>query len=435
MKVTPILSIMEYDGVLVDPDTWLENIVIAKRESARLREEILDTVIETLDKREFENTFQVAEALSIPVKTKKLKAELESISYPFGKTWIRNTFNVNSYKQILKLLFMLGIYLPDTDAKTLAKVEADHEIINKLLTYREHKKRLTTYAETFLTHIDETTGRIHTTFTQLRHTGRLASSGPNLQNIPAEEGYRKSFVAREGYKIITADYNQAELRYMGAISKEPEIINAYINNEDLHKKTATFLFNKDIEYITKDERQHGKNMNFGTIYLISPWGMRRNWGIPLETGKEFLTNYFKGYPVLNIFLKQLGDAVCENYYSTTLLGRKRFFEKKQFYVDHMERDKHMSAMRREGVNHSVQGGSVDVVKIAMKYIFYDSPWTHDELRILLQEHDEIVLEVKEDIAEDAGRYVVACMEDAEEPFLGDIPAKVDIIIKDHWSKG
>ncbi len=302
-------------------------------------------------------------------------------------------------------------------------------------TYREHKKRLTTYAETFLTHIDKTTGRIHTNFTQLRHTGRLASSGPNLQNIPALEGYRKAFRAREGYKIITADYNQAELRYMGAMSKEPEIINAYINNEDLHKKTATFLFNKDIEDISKDERQHGKNMNFGTIYLISPWGMRRNWGIPLETGKEFLRKYFKGYPILNIFLKQLGDMVCENYYSTTLLGRKRFFEKKEYYVDYIEREKHMSAIRREGVNHSVQGGSADIVKIAMKHIFYDNPWTHDEVRILLQEHDEIVVEAKDDIAEDVGRYVIACMEDAEKPFLGDIPAKVDIIIKDHWSKG
>ena len=435
MKVTPILSIMEYDGVLVDPDLWLENVIIARKESARLKEEILDTVIETLDKTKFENTFEVAEALSIPVKTKKLRAELESIAYSFGKDWVRNNFNINSPFQIKRLFFMLGIYLPDTNAKTLEKLEEDHEIINKLLIYREHKKRLTTYGEKFLEHIDKTTGRIHTNFTQLRHTGRLASSGPNLQNIPADENYRKSFIARDGYKIITADYNQAELRLMGAISKEPEIINAYINNEDLHKKTATFLFNKDIENITKDERQHGKNMNFGTIYLISPWGMNRNWGIPIETGKEFLRDYFKGYPVLNIFLKQLGDIVCENYYSTTMLGRKRFFEKIEFFVDNNEREKHMSKIRREGVNQMIQGGSADVVKIAMKHIFYDNPWTHDEARILLQEHDEIVVEAREDIADDVGRYIIACMEDAEEPFLGDIPAKVDIIIRDHWSKG
>jgi len=435
MKVTPILAKMEYDGVLVDKDLWLENIVIAKKESTRLREEILDTVINTLDKMEFENTFKVAEALVIPVKTKKLRLELESIAYPFGKTWVRNNFNVNSPYQLLKLFFMLGIYLPDTDAKTLEKVEEDHEIIKKVLIYREHKKRLTTYGESFITHIDKTTGRIHTNFTQLKHTGRLGSSGPNLQNIPVLEGYRKSFIARKGYKIITADYNQAELRYMGAISKETEIINAYINNEDLHKKTGGFLFNKSIEDVSKDERQHGKNINFGTIYLITPWGMRRNWGIPLETGEEFLRNFFKGYPILDIFLKQLGDIVCENYYSTTLLGRKRFFEKKQFYVDHIERDKHLSAMRREGVNHSVQGGSADIIKIAMCGIFYTSPWTYDELRILLQEHDELVLEVKDEIAEEAGEFIINCMEEAERPFLGEIPARVDIIIKDHWSKG
>ena len=119
MKVTPILAMMEYDGVLVDKDLWLENIVIAKKESARLEEEILDTVINTLDRVEFKNTFEVSEALSIPVKTKKLRLELESIAYPFGKTWVRNNFNVNSPYQLKKLFFMLGIYLPDTDAKTL----------------------------------------------------------------------------------------------------------------------------------------------------------------------------------------------------------------------------------------------------------------------------------------------------------------------------
>jgi DNA polymerase I-like protein with 3'-5' exonuclease and polymerase domains len=176
-------------------------------------------------------------------------------------------------------------------------------------------------------------------------------------------------------------------------------------------------------------------MNFGTIYLITPWGMRRNWGIPLETGKEFLRNYFKGYPVLNIFLKKLGDMVCENYYSTTLLGRKRFFEKQQFYVDHIEREKDMSSMRREGVNHSVQGGSADIVKIAMKDIFYDNLWEHDDMRILLQEHDEIVVEAENSIAGDVATFVKVRMENAEKPFLGDIPAKVDVIIRDHWSKG
>jgi len=435
MKVTPILAMMEYDGVLVDKDLWLENIVMAKKESARLKEEILDTVINTLDKVEFKDTFEVSEALSIPVKTKKLRLELESLSYPFGKTWVRNNFNVNSPYQLKKLFFMLGIYLPNTDAKTLKGVEENHEIINKVLIYREHKKRLTTYGESFITHIDKTTGRIHTNFTQLKHTGRLGSSGPNLQNIPVEEGYRKSFIAREGYKIITADYNQAELRLMGAISKEPEIINAYKNNEDLHKKTATFLFKKDIKDITPKERQHGKNMNFGTIYLISPWGMNKNWGIPIEQGKQFLKDYFGGYPILNVFLKQLGDMVCENYYSTTKLGRKRFFENIKFFSDNIERDKHLSAIRREGVNHVIQGGSVDIVKGAMKDIFYNNPWTHDELRILLQEHDELVLEAKDEIVEKAGEFVINCMEDAERPFLGEIPAKVDIVIKDHWSKG
>jgi len=183
--------------------------------------------------------------------------------------------------------------------------------------------------KTFLSYINKNTGKIHCEFNQIgTATGRFSSDSPNMQNIPADQEYRKAFIASPGCKIITADYSQAELRLMGAVSGEPEIIHAYVNDQDLHKKTATFLFDVDIDNVTKEQRQKGKNLNFGIIYGISKFGLLHTFGIPIEEGEVLLYKYFQGYKVLKEFIEYAGDMVWKNLYSITPLGRKKIFLKK-----------------------------------------------------------------------------------------------------------
>jgi len=301
-----------------------------------------------------------------------------------------------------------------------------------LLDYREKEKKITTYGENYFELIHPITGRIHLDHNQLgTYTGRFAVS--RLHQIPRESDYRHAFIARPGYKIITADLDQAELRLIGADSGEPKFIDAFENKLDLHKLTASILFEKQFGDITKDERQQGKNFNFALQYGTTEYGLAYNFGISIHFARQLLERFYNGYPILAKYLSYLGEKIWENGFCPTMYGRRRYFEKRTLFADAKEMYKYKARMIRELRNHRIQGTCADIIKISMNNLFYENPFG-DNFKILTQIHDEIVTEVKDNYLDEAKEFVKTIMLDAERPFLNGIEPAVSIAYGDYWSK-
>jgi DNA polymerase-1 len=245
--------------------------------------------------------------------------------------------------------------------------------------------------------------------------------------------FRKCYIARPGYKFYTADYSQLELRLIAEIGREIEMISAFKLGQDLHKKTATILYDKLIEEINRSERSRGKSLNFAINYGSTEYGLYVNFGIPIEEGREHLKKFFSGYKYLKSFIKLAGDQVIKLGYSITPLGRKRFFKDRSLFKDAYERERYIATTKREGVNHIIQGCAADVVKLAMLNIFRNNPFGED-LKILLQVHDELVIEFKDGLDKEVKEFVDREMIFALQKFLNDVPAMVDGKIDTCWSK-
>ena len=348
---------------------------------------------------------------------------------------MRENININSSHQLLSIL--VGLYglidLESTNEKILKDIK-DREIVPYILDYREHNKKITTYGEDFLKHIHPVTGRVHSEFLQNGCTsGRMSSTSPNLQNIPKEKRYRMPFKAPEGKKLITFDYSQMELRLAGAVSKDPVIINAYVNNKDIHATTASLIFNKKLEDTSKEERNLGKTINFGVLYGSTAYGLSFNLKIDLKMTEKFLILFYRGYPTLATFKREFESEVWKRKYSSTVMGRKRYWENKTFFADYKEADKYESRVKREAFNHALQGSGADVTKLAMIKMFKENPFG-DSFKLVLQIHDEIVVEVTDEIANEAEIFGKKCMVNVFQPFLGKIPAVVDSHIEQCWTK-
>jgi DNA polymerase I len=428
-----VVAMMELEGQIIDKNWWINLENIARTRETKCRTEIKDYALDNIDRTKYKNALDLAKAFKIPVTTQKLTNELLSITdIDCIKEWIRNRINVASPLQMKSILNLLGIPVKDTNEKTLNK-HKNHDIIKLLLEYREQGKLISTYGESFLEKLHPLDGRLHSEFHQLgTHSGRFSATKGAHQipkdkdNAPIEESYRSAFIGGENELILSADYSQAELRLMGAISGEPEFIKAFQNNIDMHIVTATKLFKCGIEEITSDLRKSGKTLNFAVGYGSSEYGLWKNFDIPLEDGRTYLADYYKGYPVLKVFTENVGNTVIKLGYSTTLCGRKRYFITKG--LENWQLD----GIKREGTNHCVQGSLSDIVKLAMISIFYNNPFGK-LLKIVSQVHDEIVIKIHKDIKEDAEKFVRDCMLKAEQPFLGNIPAQVDIRSDIRWS--
>jgi DNA polymerase I-like protein with 3'-5' exonuclease and polymerase domains len=281
-------------------------------------------------------------------------------------------------------------------------------------------------------------GRIHGSFDQQgTATGRFSSSDPNLQNIKADEEYRACFIARPNYKFFTADYSQIELRILAEVSREPLMIEAFQNGEDLHRLTASIIFDKSLKSVTPAERGRAKNVNFAVVYGTTEYGLRYNFGWPLEVGREYLDKYFKRYKTLKNFIDVVGREVIARKYSTTQLGRRRYFTLPQKLTKYDIRL--INKVKRQGINHIIQGGSADMIKMFLCNLFYDNPFDddiyHPELfRTLITVHDEVDGEFHEDIADDAEEFIKASMKSASEYFLKDVPVDYHVEIDTCWRK-
>lgn len=346
-------------------------------------------------------------------------------------------FNIMSPTQLAKVLFVdLAIPYPkkvkdnkfSTSKDILDKIKNVNPIVDKILEYRTLAKLYTNYAVGLKAEVRED-GRIHTIFTQtLTRTGRLSSISPNLQNIPARAEYsaliRKAFVPDHNSKILSSDYSQVELRIFASMSKAINLINAFVNNEDIHTRTAADIFKVDMSSVTKDMRRTAKAVNFGILYGISSFGLSEDLGIDVKTAKKFIDDYLETYPGIRDFqAKEIADAYA-NGYVRTLMNRKRVIEELK-NKNYMIR----SSGERMALNTPIQGTAADILKKAMVEIYKEFDKRNLKSKMLIQVHDELVFNVLDDEIDEVSEIVRDIMENT---FKIDVPLKVDIEIGNNW---
>lgn len=432
--VTSVVCDMEYTGINLDKEHWAE---LTRKAEERLRQFELETktlIIESIDFSKYANGLEFAKAVSIPVNTKRDRTALESVTDPSTcKQWVMDNFNVGSHKQLLAALTLGGVKTKSTNEKILNKLPKN-KIVDSLLNFREFQKQVSTYGWNIIKLVHPVTGKIHTEYYQMgTATGRFSSTEPNMQNLPRKGGYREGFVASEGYTFVSIDYSQQEYRLAGALSKEPKIIQAYLDGWDMHTATAANRFEKELKDVTSEERTFGKTMNFAVLYGTTEWGIKKNFSISTEEATSLLDKFFSGYPVLTAFKNAVESAIVRLGYSVTPMGRRRYFKPLPTFGSPQELEKIVAKMKREGFNHVIQGGGADVTKLAMVYMRKRNPFG-DLFRPILQVHDEVVVEIHDSILDKGEDFMANCMLEAFQPLLGNLPAKVDSKRGKRWGK-
>ncbi len=332
-----------------------------------------------------------------------------------------------------------------TDAAVLDKLSDEHKIIPLLIEHRTFSKLLSTYIDALPLLVNTKTGRVHTNFNQAATTtGRLSSSNPNLQNIPVRTEFskriRKAFLPEEGFKLLSADYSQIELRILAHLAEEDILINAFNNNDDIHSLTAQLIFDK--KEISTNERRVGKTINFGVIYGMGVKKFARSTGININEAKEFLIKYKERYSKIFKFLELQERLVLSRGYVETIFGRKREFKFDKNGLGRLRgtdpyeidlktaRKAGMEAQSlRAAANAPIQGSSADIIKIAMIKLQEKINNSGIPLKLLLQVHDELVLEVPKDNVDISAELVKSTMQDCVKLR---VPLLVDVGIGDNW---
>ena len=340
-------------------------------------------------------------------------------------------FNINSPKQLGVILFE-KLRLPygkktktgySTSADVLERIRLEDPIVEKVLNYRQVAKLKSTYTDGLEAYIRED-GRIHCKFNQLvTATGRLSSTEPNLQNIPIRmelgKKIRKAFIPKEGYVFVDADYSQIELRIMAHLSGDEELIKAYQSEEDIHRITASHVFKVPLDEVTDAQRRNAKAVNFGIIYGISSFGLGENLGISRKDAEKYINDYFKAYPKVKTYLDSLVEKGIEDGYVKTYFGRIRpipelssnNFMKRQFG-------------ERIAMNSPVQGTAADIIKIAMNNVNKRLKKEYPDSKLLLQIHDELLIEAKEE-----DRLAVAAILKEEMMKAANLRVKLSVEVK------
>jgi DNA polymerase-1 len=348
-------------------------------------------------------------------------------------------FNINSPQQLGKVLFEdMGLPAPvkygkgkqiSTAADVLEALAAEHEIAGKVLEYRQLTKLKGTYVDALPALLDSRDSRLHTTFNQIgAATGRLSSSNPNLQNIPirTELGreIRAAFIPREGWRMLVADYSQIELRLLAHMSRDPVLLDAFLNGEDIHTRTAAEVFGVGPMMITPDMRRSAKAVNFGIVYGQTPFGLAQSLGIDRREAEQYIRTYFERYAGVREFIDVTIAEVRRTGVALTLLGRRRPIP------DMNSRNPNARGFaERTAVNTPLQGTAADLIKMAMLRIDALLAERNLESRMLLQVHDELVFEVPPEEIEIMKAMVKAEM---EQVYALAVPLSVDIGIGDNW---
>lgn len=346
-------------------------------------------------------------------------------------------FNINSPRQLGEILFdRLGLPRTkktktgySTDAEVLESLADQHDIVAKLLEYRQLVKLRSTYVDGLKSQIDPATGRIHSTFHQtVTATGRISSSEPNLQNIPirVEIGrrIRKVFVSRPGWRLLAADYSQIELRVLAHISQDPNLIEAFRNDEDIHTHTASEVFGVPDELVTPEMRTRAKAVNFGIVYGISDYGLARDLGIDRKKAAEYIQSYFLRYPKVKEYVDTIVERARECGYVTTILNRRRFLPD----INSRNRSRRQFA-ERTAMNTPIQGSAADIIKLAMVKCYGRMKQRGLQSKMILQVHDELIFEVPLHEIDEMKRIVKEEMENA---ITLSVPLKVELKTGDNW---
>ena len=349
-------------------------------------------------------------------------------------------FNIQSPKQIGEILFTIQKLpvikktpggAPSTDEEVLQKLSEDYPLPARILDYRSLAKLQSTYIEKLPKMMNPGTGRVHTNYAQsVAATGRLASNEPNLQNIPirTQEGrkVREAFIARAGCKLLSADYSQIELRIMAHIAQDPQLLEAFATGKDIHQATAAEIFGITLEDVSSEQRRYAKVINFGLIYGMSAYGLASNLGIERSAAQSYIDKYFGRYPGVAKYMAQTRISAKEQGFVETVFGRRLWLPE-----IHSTNGMRRQGAERAAINAPMQGTAADLIKLSMIAV---QAWLEEQnlkTKLLLQVHDELVLEVPEnelDLVQKQVNHLMVCVAKLR------VPLEVGIGIGDNWEE-
>lgn len=353
-------------------------------------------------------------------------------------------FNLNSPQQLSEALFeRLQLTPPDrtkrtstgfysTAAGTLEAMKGDHQVVDWVLEYRELSKLKNTYVDALPQQVNPVTGRVHTSYNQAGSvTGRIASSNPNLQNIPirTELGrrVRHAFIAEPGKALLSVDYSQVELRIVAHMSDDETMLAAFKSGQDIHAATAAAIYNEPIDQVSKEQRNRAKGVNFGLIYGMSAFGLSRYTDTTLAEAEDFVKTYFKQFPGVKNYLDGIKTLAADQGYVETLLGRRRYFPGLKTQTNHNIRNRE----EREAINAPIQGTAADIMKIAMLQVPIALKKASLTAKMLLQVHDELVLECPFEELQSTANLVRQVMENA---YPLKVPLQTDARSGPNWNE-
>ena len=403
----------------------------------KLNDEIEIPLIEVLS--EMEQNGAILNSKILNSQSKDLEGrikKLEEKAYQIAG----EEFNLGSTKQLREIFFEKLKYRiikktpggqPSTDEKVLAELAEEYELPKVLLEHRTLSKLKSTYTDKLPNQVSQSTGKVHTSFHQaVTTTGRLSSSDPNLQNIPirTEDGrrIRQAFEPSKGNKFISADYSQIELRVMAHMSKDEGLLEAFREGQDVHSKTASEVFDVGIKDVTSDLRRNAKAINFGLIYGISAFGLGKQLGISRNLAAEYMAMYFEKYPDVKKYMESTKEFASQNGYVETLFGR-RLYLRDINATNAMRRQ----ASERAAINAPVQGTAADIMKIAMINMHKAIKTQKSKAKLILQVHDELILDTPKDEIDKIVSLVTESMMGAANL---DVPLEIDIGIGDNWDQ-
>jgi len=434
----PLEAIADYSAEDADMTFRIREKQISrlkKLELLSLCADIEFPLVMTLARMEFEGI-----ALDLPClgeMSKDLERQLDNLVTDIHRQ-AGETFNINSTRQLGEILFN-KLKLPtvrktktgfSTDVNVLETLRSMHPIINSLLDYRQLTKLKSTYIDALPSLINPATGRVHTSFNQtVAATGRLSSSDPNLQNIPIRteigRSIRKAFVPRrDGALIMSADYSQIELRVMAHISGDSALIGAFRNDEDIHTTTAAKVFGVPAAEVSRDMRRKAKEVNFGIMYGIGPFGLANRLEISQGEARDIIAKYFERFPGVKTYINETIAAARRNGYVSTLAGRRRYLPE----INSRNQNIRGNA-ERQAINMPIQGTSADMIKMAMIRVDHAIREKGFGSRMLLQVHDELVFEVPGREKEQMVKLVTERMQNA---MTLAVPLKVDVGAGGNW---
>ena len=415
----------------------IEPLVQKETKLAKLYSEIEGPLIYTLG--DIERNGVLIDSEKLNEQSKELEAKILKLEQKVQKS-AGEDFNLGSPKQLQEILYeKLGLPIikktpkgqPSTAESVLQELSMDFPIVQDILSYRAISKLKSTYTDKLPKMVNSNTGRVHTSYHQaVTATGRLSSSDPNLQNIPirSEEGrrIREAFIAPDGYKILAADYSQIELRIMAHLSRDQGLMDAFAKGQDIHQATAAEIFSTNIDEVTANQRRSAKAINFGLIYGMSAFGLSKQLQITRAEAQNYIEQYFDRYPQVKHYMDETKQSAKKMGYVETVFGRR-------LYLGDIESSNYQRRQyaERSAINAPMQGTAADLIKMAMILLHQKIREESFEAKIIMQVHDELVIEVNENQSDELSEITTSVMSEISKL---DVDLKVDADIGNNWDE-